>query len=327
MRRWAVWKAVWNEARQKYDKIPYSPQHYGLSTKKVPDWGDYETAAKVLALNPTRYAGLGLVMTDIQGVVGIDLDNCRADGHIAPWAREIVDTMASYTEISPSGNGLRILAHGDFSTDWNNHDVGIEVYSGHTPRFLTITGHTKLAKPMAQATPEALQALFTTHRKSGVPTANVIPLEMPELYNEMALPDVAGLELSAPVMEFLLHGPQAAEDRSGILHAAGVQLYGAGYSDAMVLSILAANDHAMDVAMAASKTPTGRWPTCGSSTARRPSPRQRPRRTCYLASTTSPQTPRCWPPMPSSRRQPPSGRTGFGSRTPPSSWSDRRRAG
>jgi len=250
MRRWAVWKAVWNEARQKYDKIPYSPQHYGLSTKKVLDWGDYETAAKVLALNPTRYAGLGLVMTDIQGVVGIDLDNCRVDGHIAPWAREIVDTMASYTEISPSGNGLRILAHGDFSTDWNNHDVGIEVYSGHTPRFLTITGHTKLAKPMARATPEALQALFTTHRKSGVPTANVIPLEMPELYNEMALPDVAGLELSAPVMEFLLHGPQAAEDRSGILHAAGVQLYGAGYSDAMVLSILAANDHAMDVAMA-----------------------------------------------------------------------------
>ena len=250
MRRWAVWKAVWNEARQKYDKIPYNAQHYGLSTKKVPDWGDYETAATTLALNPTRYAGLGFVLTDVKGVVGIDLDNCRHDGHIAPWAREIVDTMASYTEISPSGNGLRILAKGDFHTDWNNHDTGIEVYSGHTPRFLTITGHTKLVRPMARATPDALQALFTAHRKSSVPTANVIPIEMPELYHEYALPDVATLELSEPVMEFLLHGPQAAEDRSGILHAAGVQLYGAGYSDAMVLSILAANDHAMDVAMA-----------------------------------------------------------------------------
>jgi archaellum biogenesis ATPase FlaH len=250
MRRWAVWKAVWNEARQKYDKIPYNAQHYGLSTKKVPDWGDYETAATTLALNPTRYAGLGFVLTDVKGVVGIDLDNCRHDGHIAPWAREIVDTMASYTEISPSGNGLRILALGKFHTDWNNHDTGIEVYSGHTPRFLTITGHTKLVRPMARATPDALQALFTTHRKSSVPTANVILIEMPELYNEYALPDVATLELSEPVMEFLLHGPQAAEDRSGILHAAGVQLYGAGYSDAMVLSILAANDHAMDVAMA-----------------------------------------------------------------------------
>lgn len=250
MRRWAVWKAVWNEARQKYDKIPYNAQHYGLSTKKVPDWGDYETAAATLALNPTRYAGLGFVLTNAKGVVGIDLDNCRHDGHIAPWAREIVDAMGSYTEVSPSGSGLRILALGKFHTDWTNHDTGIEVYSGHTPRFLTITGDTKLAKPMAQATPDALQALFTTHRKSSVPTANVILIEMPELYTEVALPDVATLELSEPVMEFLLHGPQAAEDRSGILHAAGVQLYGAGYSDAMVLSILAANDHAMDVAMA-----------------------------------------------------------------------------
>ena len=250
LRRWAVWKAVWNEARQKYDKVPYNAQHYGLSTKKVTDWGDFETASATLALNPTRYAGLGFVLTDIKGVVGIDLDNCRKDGQIAPWAREIVQTMGSYTEVSPSGNGLRILAMGEFETDWNNHEVGIEVYSGHTPRFLTITGHTKLAKPMVQATPQALQDLFTTHRKSSVPTANVIPLEMPELLNEYALPDVAELDLSQPVMEFLLHGPQAAEDRSGILHAAGVQLYGAGYNDTMVLSILAANDHAMDVAMA-----------------------------------------------------------------------------
>ena len=252
MRRWAVWKASWNDARQKYDKVPYNAQHYGLSTRKVTEWSDFDSAMATLTLNPTRYSGLGLVMTDIKGVVGIDLDNCRDPntGGLQPWAREIVQSMDSYTEISPSGRGLRILAKGEFETDWNNHDVGIEVYSGHTPRFLTITGHTKLVKPMAQARPEALQDLFTTHRKSSNPTANVIPLEMPELYNEYALPSVAELDLSAPVMEFLLHGPQAAEDRSGILHAAGVQLYGAGYDDAMVLSILAANDHAMDVAMA-----------------------------------------------------------------------------
>ena len=49
---------------------------------------------------------------------------------------------ASTTEVSPSGSGLRILALGKFHTDWNNHDIGIEVYSGHTPRFLTITGDT-----------------------------------------------------------------------------------------------------------------------------------------------------------------------------------------
>ena len=251
MRRWAVWKAVWNEGRQKYDKIPYSPQHYGLSTKKVSEWGDFDTASKTLSLNPTRYSGLGLVLTDLKGVVGIDLDECRKDGHIAPWAREIVDNMASYTEVSPSGNGLRILVKGEFHTDWNNHDIGIEMYSGHTPRFLTITGDTKLARPMAPAQPAALQSLFDGMRKSTISSANVIPIEMPELVNELALPDVADMPIPESTRDLLLHGPSAdVHDRSGALHAAGVQLYSAGYDDATVLSILAASQPVMDIALA-----------------------------------------------------------------------------
>jgi len=251
MRRWAVWKAIWNESRQKYDKIPCSPQHYGLSTKKVADWGDFDTAAKVLSLNPTRYSGLGLVLTGLTGVVGIDLDNCRQDGQIAPWAKAIVETMGSYTEISPSGTGLRILANGEFHTDWNNHDIGIEMYSGHTPRFLTITGDTKLARPMVAAQPQALQALFDGMRKSSLPTANVIPIEMPELVSELALPDVAEMPIPEATRELLLHGPSDdVQDRSGALHAAGVHLYSAGYDDATVLSILVASQPVMDIALA-----------------------------------------------------------------------------
>jgi hypothetical protein len=251
LRRWAVWKAVWNESRKKYDKIPCSPQHYGLSTKKVSDWGDFDTAAKVLSLNPTRYSGLGMVLTGLTDVVGIDLDECRKDGQIAPWAKAIVDTMGSYTEISPSGTGLRILAHGEFHTDWNNHDIGIEVYSGHTPRFLTITGDTKLARPMVPARPQALQALFDGMRKSSLPTANVIPIEMPGLINELLLPDVAEMPIPESTRELLLHGPgDDVQDRSGALHAAGVHLYSAGYDDATVLSILAASQPVMDIALA-----------------------------------------------------------------------------
>jgi archaellum biogenesis ATPase FlaH len=251
MRRWAVWKAIWNDSRQKYDKIPFDARHYGLSTKKVADWGDYESAAATLALNPTRYAGLGFVLTGVKDVVGIDLDNCRQDnGQIAPWAREIIESMGSYTEISPSGHGLRILAHGSFETDWNNHEVGIEVYSGHSPRFLTITGDTKRVRPMVQAQPAVLQALFTSLRKSNIPAANVIALEMPELIPDVLLPDIDALDISPMAREFLLHGPEAASDRSGTLHMCGVQLYSAGLDDATVLSILACNDHAFDVALA-----------------------------------------------------------------------------
>lgn len=44
-------------------------------------------------------------MTGPHGLVGTDLDGCVADdGTVAPWAQEIVDALASYTEISPSGH-------------------------------------------------------------------------------------------------------------------------------------------------------------------------------------------------------------------------------
>lgn len=250
LRRWAVWKAIWNESRQKYDKVPYNAMHRGLSTKNVSDWGDYESAAATLRLNPSRYHGLGLVLTDISDVVGIDLDECRANGQIAPWAREIVEAMGSYTEISPSGTGLRILATGATNTDWNNHDVGIEVYGGHTARFLTITGHTSKPRPMAPAKAEVLATLFEQYGKTRK-AAPVIQIAMPELIHELALPDVQDMDIPEATRELLLHGPsEDVTDRSAALHAAGVQLYSAGYDDATVLSILAASQPVMDIALA-----------------------------------------------------------------------------
>ena len=249
LRRWAVWKAIWNPERNKYDKVPYDGNHRGLSTKLVESWGDYDSAAMTLRLNPTRYHGLGLVLTGITDVVGIDLDNCREGTTIAPWAREIVESMGSYTEISPSGTGLRILAHGSTEDDWNNHDVGIEVYGGHSARFLTITGDTSKPRPMTAANPEVVAGLFAQHGRTRKQNP-IIQITMPELIHELALPDVTEMDIPEATKEFLLHGPgEDVLDRSGALHAVGVQLYSAGYSDAEVLSIFAASQPVMDIAL------------------------------------------------------------------------------
>ena len=87
-------------------------------------------------------SGICFVMTGIDGVVGIDLDNClSADGVVAPWALEVTRAANSYTEISPSGRGLRIFVLGlADGADWTNNEVGIEVYMGSTPRHLTVSG-------------------------------------------------------------------------------------------------------------------------------------------------------------------------------------------
>jgi hypothetical protein len=251
MRRWAPWKAVWNETRGKYDKIPFHPDHYGLSTKEVKRWVDFETANSSQRLNPNKYKGVGFVLTDITNVVGIDLDNCVKDGVIASWALEIIDAVSSYTERSPSGNGIRILATGTFHSDWNNHDVGIEVYAGHAPRFLTITGDAvglPVGYPLYEAPAEVLSALHSRYGR-GRATANVIPIQMPELVPDVLLPDVADMDIPEATKDILLHGPDETDDRSLALHRTGVQLYSAGYSDAEVLSILANSQPLFDVAL------------------------------------------------------------------------------
>ena len=52
----------------------------------------------------------GLEASDNFGLSGIDLDHVVcADGTLEPFAEEIVQSMNSYTEYSPSGTGLHVL--------------------------------------------------------------------------------------------------------------------------------------------------------------------------------------------------------------------------
>ncbi|NYT45127.1 hypothetical protein H0A64_09865 [Alcaligenaceae bacterium] len=179
----------------------------------------------------------------------VDLDDCVVDGDIAPWADEVVAALDSYTEFSPSGQGLRIVVQGSVPFDWTNHDVGIEVYAGHQNRFLTITGDHLLGSPATVARPAAevladLASRYARERK----TAEIIDLAMPDLLDELTLPDPAALPISDAARAFLEYGA-AGDDRSGTLHATGVALYAAGLDDAVVFSTLVCNEHAMEVAL------------------------------------------------------------------------------
>ena len=106
-----------------------------------------DLAHRAYAARPGALHGVGFCMTGLQGVAAVDLDRCSApDGTPAPWARDVLERALAeggYCERSPSGTGFRIFMHDDEidDDDWNNHDVGIEVYVGTAPRFLTVTGH------------------------------------------------------------------------------------------------------------------------------------------------------------------------------------------
>ena len=89
--------------------------------------------------------GLGLGI--FNGYSAIDIDHCRDDdGKLSDMAQDIISRCNSYTEVSPSGHGVRIIFKTNVTFNkkkyyTNNSKLGLEIYiSEHTNKYVTITG-------------------------------------------------------------------------------------------------------------------------------------------------------------------------------------------
>lgn len=120
----------------KHGKPPVDKNGYNISYKKPENWMTFEGA--IANYNKCKKIdGINFVLTKEDDLVGIDLDGCINNGSIEDWANDWVQTLDSYTEISPSGKGLRIFIKGKISS--NKNKGNIEVY-GHD-KVLTLTGN------------------------------------------------------------------------------------------------------------------------------------------------------------------------------------------
>lgn len=137
--QWLVWSYEDVPGKDKPTKRPYCAMdgRRGSSTNRD-TWCKAIEALKASA----HYDGVGFAVTAANGFVGIDLDHCRDDqtGELDAWARSLVDKMASYTEVTPSRNGVRIWIKGKLPEDkgLRNDRIGIEIYADG--RFFTVTG-------------------------------------------------------------------------------------------------------------------------------------------------------------------------------------------
>lgn len=106
-------------------------------------WCDYETAEMWLKNKKPnkKYAWHIGFAFDGSGIMGIDLDHCvDKAGSISDFAKGILTEVQSYTEYSPSGTGLHILAI--CTTPFHSgglHQKEIEMYQNG--RFFTMTGN------------------------------------------------------------------------------------------------------------------------------------------------------------------------------------------
>ena len=195
LKQWIVWRFEERPGEPKPAKVPYnpnakhiqkknwepvknekgfiSPEYSGGSMSNKPEtWGTYEAALK--AMQSGIFTGLGVMFAN--NLCGIDIDNTIEDGMIIGPAQDIIDTMDSYTEYSPSGTGVHILFYGKISNDKKfykkNSKLGIEIYD--KGRFFTFTGKTLNDKNVNERTAqvEQVQLKYMLKEEKTKPTNN-----------------------------------------------------------------------------------------------------------------------------------------------------------
>ena len=125
-RRWIRYSRV---------KIPLTIWNDWAKVNDAKTWASYDHASQSKA-----GVGLGFVFNG-DGIIGIDLDNAFENGQLKDWAQAIVNVFAdTYTELSPSGKGIHIIAKADLFSGrrFQMADGGIEIYA--TGRYFTMTG-------------------------------------------------------------------------------------------------------------------------------------------------------------------------------------------
>ena len=145
--QWVCWH--YETRNDKQTKPPIQAKSNGkLLHAKSNDpetWTDFATA--VAAADRLGLNGIGLNVWADDNLTGLDLDHVfdPATGELDPLATEVVDRFAAvtYTEISPSGTGIRIWCKGkpQRSGKCSGKVKWLEVYSYPSKRYLTVTGN------------------------------------------------------------------------------------------------------------------------------------------------------------------------------------------
>lgn len=147
--RWCAWRAV-DTGKPKPKKFPYKTRgrktEDTLSSSEQAGWLEWGDARRLYG--SSDFAGVGVHMLGLSGIVGLDIDECLdGDGGVVPSAAEAVDALLAigcYVEVSPSGAGLRAFMQGKVPAGTGSKKPvsghSLEAYSAASERYLSVTG-------------------------------------------------------------------------------------------------------------------------------------------------------------------------------------------
>jgi hypothetical protein len=121
---------------RKPTKIPYDPKTQRRAKTNDPTtWG---TFADAFCIYQKGFDGVGYVFAADDEYFGIDLDACRNPNtcELTSWARTIVTRFDTYTEVSPSGFGVKLTAKGRLPL--NGGSLGNPMFNPKHPTVLAL---------------------------------------------------------------------------------------------------------------------------------------------------------------------------------------------
>jgi putative DNA primase/helicase len=172
--QWVVWRYIWDRTR--WTKVPFQatrPDRKASATDRQ-TWATFQEA--LTTYQAGAFDGIGVVLSADLGLIGMDLDHCRDpdSGALEAWAVDIVQAIASYAEVSPSGTGVRLFARGTLAGPGRKVGDG-EIYA--SGRYLTLTGcHLQETPRTIDACQPAIDHVvsryFPTPAPNGAPSSN-----------------------------------------------------------------------------------------------------------------------------------------------------------
>lgn len=141
--QWVRWSPLTRNGSKKPTKVPFHPTTDAPASSTDPEtWGTFEDALAHVGQHGT--CGAGFVLTEHDPFVGVDFDHVLVDGRLDPVAAEIIEDLHSYSEVSPSGHGVRVIVRGQIPVDVKHKvDLGngaiLEFWD--RKRFVTMTGN------------------------------------------------------------------------------------------------------------------------------------------------------------------------------------------
>ena len=154
LKRWVCWCYRIKEGKPR--KVPLQVDGRNANVSDPATWGALED---IHAAASRHGWGLGIVLGEVEPgrhLVGVDLDDAYGDGTITPRAALVLAELRSYTEFSPSGKGVHVIAWSAEPPEVLKEDW-IEIY--RDARYFTWTSNTLTGRDQIAWRTDELRAL------------------------------------------------------------------------------------------------------------------------------------------------------------------------